>query len=53
MQEEAARRERLLRVRASLAEEQRSNAERAGRHDAAKERLLELQVDTHHLCSVV
>ena len=34
------------RMRASLAEEQRSNAERASRQDAARERLLSLQVRT-------
>ena len=36
-------------MRASLAEEQRGNAERAGRQDSAMERLLSLQVGTRHL----
>ena len=46
LQEEAVRKERLMRMRASLAEEQRGNAERARRQDAARDRLYSLQVHT-------
>ena len=46
MQEEAAHRERLLLARASLAEEQRGNAARAARREAASERLAAMQVDS-------
>ena len=48
VQEEVARRERLLRARASLAEEQRGNAARATRREAAGERLAVMQVDSSH-----
>jgi hypothetical protein len=44
VQEEEARRERLARAHASLAEEQRRNAERSTRSAEAKERLALLQV---------
>ena len=44
LQEEAARRERLMQARASLAAEQHTNAERVSRQDVVKERLLGLQV---------
>ena len=46
VQEEVARRERVLRARASLAEEQRSNTVRAARREAAGERLAAMQVDS-------
>ena len=46
VQEEAARRERLLRARASLAEEQRGNAARLARQQTAGERLAAMQVDS-------
>ena len=46
VQEEAGRRERVMRACASLAEEQRSNAVRAARREAAGERLTAMQVDS-------
>ena len=50
VQEEEARRERLARAHASLAEEQRGNAERSTRSANAKERLASLQVSKFMLC---
>lgn len=40
-------------MRASLAEEQRGNAERASRQGVAMERLLSLQVDACHPMSLM